>query len=637
MTVKRLSRYFYSIVLGLVFTAVSWTASANEGVEAAQLDYVALDESLECNRILFQSTQHYKRTLFVLPSVEPGSSDEGNRIYHISPSSKPGYYNLQVNLYFPKNEQQERIGYLGTPVKREVSGCNWDKVKDSINRNITDPDLHIRTISPMPLTSIEMKIDDIAKVGIFGGSDTKDKNPNILHYYGKVISVMFEITESERTLFQNKIVKRQGVPAYITFRFQARSRDGSVTAKINVKNLAQNFSAQAAARGMKFVASGTIAAMLRNSLNETSIQITTEAGTSDSIAKVSDKIIEKILAEISLLPAQATKTEKTELGAPGPGMVSVQAAIDIIQMKISSNFSYNTIKAPETASAKTSVKLSSEFSIDPNITPIYLEAGGMAQVTGFRINAGETIIIQPNGWKTESKEYREVKKYLTASDIIRFNLETVFHDLTNTNVKLENLNINGFLIAEAKWRPFYGDFAMPSYTYRWMRTSYELIEKQKASAAFPRKKEILLQLPVFLSFSEIGEAAMFSLSTLLEPSPYWSAVYEPITGRIFLTAKQDLGAARFRQRIKEGEDTLVYAKNEMILEKIEQLDMGLIGNPRVKKTLVLKKGNPILFQQTLSFLVRNPQKINVQWLLKNPEAVPMPAPTAPGTIQVMKP
>src|SRR5262249_23713018 len=120
-----------------IFSTLSNPALAKGGVESAQLDYVALDSSVECNRIFFQSTQHFRHTLFVIPRVEAGSGIEGARKYSISPGDKPGTYRLSVRLYFPSSDEALK-STSASVLKRDFSACNWDEVKHSINKNIRD-------------------------------------------------------------------------------------------------------------------------------------------------------------------------------------------------------------------------------------------------------------------------------------------------------------------------------------------------------------------------------------------------------------------------------------------------------------------------------------------------------------------
>lgn len=603
-------------------------ATAKSGVEAAQLDYVALDTSVECNRILFRSSQHFKHTLFVIPRIVPGTGVDGARTYNIVPTGKPGVYDLTINLYFPSNDEVLKSS-TASVIKKDNMACNWDEVKYSLNKNIQDPQLKITTIGKIPLTSIELRIPEIKDVGLIGRSITTNEEADILDYYGKSLAVHIKITEAEKSIFQSKLVSQDGIGAIVKFRFQARSRNGSVHASVNLENLVQNFSAAASAKGLKFLASGDLETTLKSSLTENSIRITNESGTTEDSARITNMLIDKIFKEVSLstenISAGATKQAKA-----GSGQVSVAAVIEILKTKINSEISYNLVAAPESASAQTEIKLRTDRLNDPNVAEVTLIAGYGAPSLGLTLNSGQSTTITPSYWSLDKINYIENRKYLSSGEIQNLNLGSYFPDLLEQSMVVQDIDINGTLLAEGKWTPLSGSspVAMPG-KYRWVRIQKEPIRFRDSSNIIQPTLEALTQLPIFVSFSELGDRRLFKLSELLEENPFWSATYDTLTGRLIVTAKQNLGTLRFHDRMR-GKENIQYAS--IPLDQVFQIRTGFWGGLTYQKAHTLREDpRSIILQKSIVLSVTRPKNLTANELkyLKQAKAIAAKAAAIP--------
>lgn len=590
-----------------LFTA-GLTAFAKSGVESVQLDYVALDASVGCNRILFQSSQHFKNTVFSIPRVIPGTGIETGRTYNITPTSKPGIYDLAISLYFPANDEDVKTG-LASTYKKDPYACNWDKVKYDLNKNIKDPDLQIQRVTPIPLTSIEMRIPGLNAVGLIGRNVETNEEADILDYNGKYLTAHFAINENEKTLFQSQLVSAEGISTSVKFRFQARSRNGSVRAKIDSGNLAMNFAANATAKGFKFLGSADLSAVLKSSITENSVQITTESGTSEDVSKITNMLVDKILKEVGLALNQIQITEADRVKA-GEGQIAVTAVVEVLKTKMSSEINFNMVSAPESATAQTEVKLKADMLNDPNSIEVKISAGYIDPSLGINLKAGETIAITPAYWSIDVVRFIEKREYLTASDIQTLKLGNTFEDLSNENMAVQNIVINGVPIAQGQWKPFSGrsPIAAP-YKYRWVRIRRISERVRKESNVIPPKFEALKALPVFLTFSALGSSRFVQLAELLEvpDNPFWKALYEPQTGRVFLTAKKDLGMLRVRERFRDKGD-LVYDPNPVILDELLQQRTNVFGNSEYTERHTLKDdAHAIVQQKTVGLFITRPR------------------------------
>jgi hypothetical protein len=638
----------FSSALGAVATVIlAVSAHATPAVEATQLDYVALDASVECNRILFQSSQHFKRTIFAMPRLVPGTGLEAGRVYEISPAERPGFYHLYLRFYFPANDEVIK-GSAASSFKRDLQACNWDAVKHAINKSIPDSRDRIETVSRIPLTSLEVRIPGIRSVARIGRSqdeavfvekptakgpmNTKDTakegEANIIDYYGRSLTAHFLINEADRAFFERQIVSGSGMPVEIQLRFQARSRDGSVHARIDTQNLIANFEAQTSIQGLKFLTGAQVAVALRASLNEKSIQISTESGSSATIQNVADKIFDKVMNEISLsIPAKPEAKAadgKPPAGGAAEGKIALAAALDVLRTKVSSEISYNNFTGSEVATAQTELAFRVDRLNDPNVAEVELKAGYKDPSAGFTMNAGQSITINAAFWFIEKIKYPEVSVYLNLSDLKLLELGTVFPDILDHQMEINNIELNGILFAEGKWKAL---SLVPNFQrYRWRRVIRTADRVRTSSGVIEPTAEAMAELPVAISFSELGDRRFFKIKDLMASgatdtksgaiveNPYVSTLFDRTTGRLVLTAKQNLGTIRFRDLMTDTASLKVEPKG-VVLEEVVQETLNPWGKRSITQRHSLKSdADPIVLQKTLLLYVGRPRVLKASEL-----------------------
>jgi hypothetical protein len=591
-----------------------FSLQAPAAVESVALDYVALDNSVDCHRTFFRSSQHFKGTIFAVPRVLQGNGVyaatglESTRIFNILPSKNPGFYDLTVYLYFPANDESAR-GSKASLFKKDNEACNWDEAIAAINKNIADPKDWVKVASNIPLTAIEMKIPGFARAGRVGTFSSIEE-PSILEYYGKSISVHFEITELERQLFESQVVSYGGIDASIKMYFRARSRTGSVNAKIDTEGLVSNFSAEAKAKGMKYVGEANLAALLTSAVQKTSIEIHGEEGSSsESLGKVTLQIIEKVFKEVSLLPVD-TAAKKTASAKDPSSVVDVSAVMDILKKRLSGTISFEMFSASEVASAQREVNLQTERLKDPNLNEVTVKAQYLDPSSGVSLNAGETITIVPAYWYIEKFEYREKKVYLSETDLKDLRLDEHFSDLTDERMHIANRTINNNSVAIGSWYPLlFGDKVQLPYRFRWLRVLREASNSRISSNEIPTTYEALKELPVFLSFSKLGDRKFTRLSNLMGDNEFWNAVYDTQTGRIILTAKIDLGTIRFRERIR-GKENIEVGSTPVILDEVFEIMHSPFGRKSTRDYHMIKSdAKPMIKQKAIVFNVSRPMKL----------------------------
>jgi hypothetical protein len=606
--------------LVLLSSIALFSLIVNSAVESVELDFVPLDNSVACQRILFRSSSHFKGTVFAVPRVVPGNGlfsaagVESTRIFNLVRSQKPGFYDLTIYLYFPANEELIKTSN-GSLAKKDPGACDWDEVMIALNADVSDANQQVKTISNIPLTSIEMKIPGFEKSGKVGTFST-DTEPSILEYYSKAISVHFEISEAERQKFESQVVSFAGLNASIRLHFQARSRTGSMSAKIDTEGLIANFAAEASAKNLKVLGEVELSTLLKTSLQKTKIEIQGNGGSSaDSINKISQQILDKVLQEVSFAftneNSKETNGESKTDSQNSSSNIEVSAVINVLKTQTSGEFSYEMFSAPEVATAQLELNLQTDRLNDPDSTEITVKSRYLDPSSGLFLNAGNTITIVPAYEYTDEIEYLERREYLSHLDLKTLQLRALFPDITNEHIKIENKTINGNLVAVGSWLPFSSlDFAPVPFKFRWIRVLREANRVRLSSANIPTTFEALKDLPVFLSFSKLGDRMQTRLSNLMDKNEFWNAAYDVNTGRIILTAKTDLGIVRFRERIKAA-DAGGPETSPIILDEVFETIENPLGKIETRAHRVLRSDSKSLTKQkSIVFNVSRPKVLS---------------------------
>ena len=524
---------------------------ARASVEATQLDYVALDTSIHCDRLFFRSSDHFKGTIFMMPKVQIGAGPEGRSAYDISPSTDPKIFILSLRLFFPESDEDLRDKGASS-IRLNTSTCNTDAVKRAINANETSDDQKVKVVSRMPLTSIEVAIPGVRTVGRIGrAADPSDTKPelvdgktsevDILDYNAKVLTATFQISAEEKNYFLSRVVDSDGLSVNVKFRFQARSRDGSIRATVDSKIMQAAVSA--AAKGKASIAKFALNAAIRTSFDSKSISIVSDAGRSDASQKVAAQVIDKILKEVSFaieaLPAAPGST-----ASDSDMEVSVAAALDILAAKANRTIQFEQMSAPESATAQTPATLHVTSLRDPDVQEFIVKSGYQEPSTGMSLNKGDTMGITAASWAIDRIDYKSVPTgYLTTGQISDFNLATSFPTLTDRNVKISDDTVNGTTMAIGKQASWFGNYPGE---YRWIRMQTRSTRVRLNSAIVPPTQDAFVGLPLALSFGALGGRYLVSFKNLFVPNKYWSATFDESTGRLLLTAKRNLGLVQFR-------------------------------------------------------------------------------------------
>lgn len=594
-------------------------------VDAIQLDYIALDDSVKCNREFFGSSQRFLSTIFMAPKVMPGTNPDGKRSYSFIPKG-PNKWDLHLRFIFPNNEKAGRLRGASSQTGN-LDECNLDRVRESLNKSITDGRPKIKTVSKMPISSIEVRIPGFRNTGRvyeIEEDDNKDENKkdkntigkpgaDILSYKGvNAITVNLEVNDQEKDAFYAQIVDDEGLPLRIKLIFQAQSRDGSASASIDSSALQAAFSA--AVGHQTALTALDVKLGLQKSVTTEKISITSVASSSAEANKIIEGIIKKAVDQMNM-EVEKTIASKLKTDGKDKGKIELSTVLEIISNTASKGVDYNNIVNLE-ASAQFERRLKVTSLRDHNIREIPVHADWSSPSMGAYMKAGMSMKINAAHWKIEKLSYEEVKTYLTESDLAELD-KYALKILTDRNVRIENETINGFTLAIGKmevsplWS--FGGVVPMTGEYRFVRIRKEAVRSQIESGQIGESREDMAALPVGLSFSNVSASRPISLAKILsvpENHPFLGVAFDDITGTLTLTAKQDLGIVHFRELMSaaNSNEVIYETKKPEILEKIVVEQHFGRTIKETEEHEVSRDNRPIVQQKVITFHVTYPEQ-----------------------------
>ncbi|MBY0316536.1 MAG: hypothetical protein K2Q26_13515 [Bdellovibrionales bacterium] len=533
------------------------------GVEAIQLEHVAIDTSLGCDREFFRSSQGAQGIIYVLPYVMIDVDETGENIFSIREVKEwreNKNHLLSVQLYFPYDEadikSKVHLDEMGS-----VQTCNFTAVKNFLNAKEKDPAKRVHTISPIPLTYIEVSIPEYISAVSRVGSTNVEAN-DVVDYLGKPRVFNLPMTKEEYHSVVGALQSRVGLQARVKFHFKARQNNGAVRITVNRQQLAVNF--QLAAKGEKYIARADLDVALRTSMEKSGVTIETQAGNnSELFDKVATQIIEKVVSQIDLSITEQAKPNSATCEAP-EGKVCVSTVLGIISQRIDQTISYNNSTAPEAATAESVVDLNLLRLEDPRLEVIRVISGEPDPVLSRPILAGETVRIRPGYYSIVTRRYQKSFSYLTADEIAKEKYATHFLNyLSSRWFKVEDETRNHRAMAVGKFA--IGGLAVGSLyqEYYWKRTIQKPVIVSNPRASL--KETEFDRFPIEVSFSLHGnDRRSYEFRQLVGDKPDWRAEFDS-SGVLVLTAKKDLGFMKLRERFRAVTQE---RKNELI-EKLK--------------------------------------------------------------------
>lgn len=628
------------VLAGLfLFGFSAFAESETPSMGAVQLDYVALDLPVKCNRLFFRSIQQYEGTIFMMPRVKASPGPDGTATYETTKNPNGPGYILSIRLYFP-NSDESLLTSIASNHKQDPYSCDIDAVKGALKR--ANPKDIVKTIAPMPLTSVEVHIPGLGRPAVVGMlkpcGEKQSTTFDVIKYSNEVLTATGCISEEEKRYIKKRVGKSDGLPLTIKFTFNGEPRDGAITAKIDAKKLEAAFNQEI--KSDQKLTKADIDFALRAALNkaENAITITSQAATSEPSQHIIESVINQILSKVDFAIKEQTKV-KAESGktSESGALLSSKTVIDIFESIARNQFRLELFGKRIVGSALMQIPLRVGTFGNTSASVVLLKAEHPETSPGFVVMRGKQLKITPIDWVVSNYFYdQEVKTYLGVDKIRELNLGPLFPTtIGNTNFIMQNREGSDEAVGI---HSYFGRIPVPK-EYRFLRTVRPPRIKDHASNVFSElTEEEAKKLPIGLSFGVFGGEKIFSLKQILEDrrfsdKEYFLAKFDSMEGSITLTALRDLGPVQLRQMMHKRPRTaddkdqpkakgetrhsnelpyadVDYQKDPMPHDLVVQEEWSLLDSkPTLGKPKVLRTGNLTLtYCKHIRFSVMRPEE-----------------------------
>ena len=213
----------FTTILSAGLTSCGRNADSENGARLAadgvSFDPVPTDVNIDCNYHILQGTQRFRGTYFVIPKVNIARDREDKTAIKMLPLA-----NGNVAFDFAMNFQrgtEARTTKAGLPeAERYANTCNFEKLRASINKHYEDikqPENKVWSLSPLPITNVEVRIDGIGKPVLLSPEGT-----NITTWLGDTMSTSIELTKGDSERVMSKVSRGLGIQLVTSFKFEAR-------------------------------------------------------------------------------------------------------------------------------------------------------------------------------------------------------------------------------------------------------------------------------------------------------------------------------------------------------------------------------------------------------------------------------
>lgn len=294
------------------------------GVDGVEFQPVPVNIANRCSAVILKGTNKYRGYAFKLPQVVLSMDKNYEDLFEIIPKGN-GQYTLRFGLYFPltedaveiRNEKSNLVvntcddnvilADLNESEAREAA-LTGKKGKDAKDANGTIFDNKIHTLSPLPMSSLEIGIDGFQNmIKLIGTTDN-----NLLNYQNRDLVADFLIPdESTYEELKAHLTGRMGLSVNIKMNFAAKSSNGRVELDLDLKNVADSLEAAAGGRAdvkQLIVAEADLRSFMARAMTSMNLNIRTEAGDDENFNRLAYQVMERIIAAnlqaVPLVPGQ---------------------------------------------------------------------------------------------------------------------------------------------------------------------------------------------------------------------------------------------------------------------------------------------------------------------------------------------
>ena len=591
----------------------NFASNAFANLNTTQLKILSIDQTINCNRVIFEGSFQNRNTYYILPEVKPGSGKMGVNNYTIK-KMKPNEYKLEINFYFANKEnlKQRTSAAIASP---EANTCDIDTLKDFISRKKKIPSSDI-VIATLPINRIMIRLNNIDKVSIIESNLAESMTPKIFDFENKPFKAEFILNESEKAFFQSELISKNGIDAKIEFEFFAASQTGFIKAEIESSEIIASLEAEYKQSGLlKKMGALDIEAVIKKYINNKTVKISSQGEVDDKISEqIVNQLISSMLSKINQF-IDRSNPKANKIG--DKSTISIEALISLLKSEQKIEYTKEFIKNAERASAFRILNLSSTLLNDPNSIDLKLNILSPSLHLGTELKMGDQLIFSIHGYRTEYINYSEIKsEYLKSNEVVELNSIFSIPQLTNPNYKLENKNYNGVLISELTDLKITSGlnslFFLRSTNhiakFRWKKHEINPKTINHSSKLVKILTSVdLSDVNLSLSFGN-GFSTNITFLNALADNPFVKAELIPNSNQIIITAKKNLGMIRIRGSFNSDE-YVNYYKSPLTIKSIEQQSLNSESEVMASKYYFLESDiKPIEWYKSILLFVQKIEK-----------------------------
>lgn len=537
-----------------------------KGADAVEFEPVPLDTSVACSSVILKGTRRFQGTAFALPRVLISVNKQQEQLFEILRLAD-GRYLLRFAIYFPRTDEDIELRTNNGTMTLE--GCNYDEVVHELNRNIKDNNKRIHTISRVPISSVDVKIDGVQEAFTLGGGDS-----SMFNFQGGDHVVEYSFASRKDLDAVLARIDGLGLPIHVRMKFNARAANGSMSVVIDLSKLAASLGASLA--GRKVITAGELQALMGTELQKMSLDIQTESGSGTVYQTIVAQLMQFVLAaamadgDIPYNPTYGQPTYGTQpfgfgnspvIGGdpnnpggagqptgpnqppPTPGLetgqvLKVAGVIKALHAQKEKRITYENVGRSQQQTYSTSVRFKGELQ-DPDVRTFNISTDEtQGRLVPNRLSKGQPLTIAAISVNPEVIEWKPRTRFFTLKQLSQFKIYDYFPLLRDERLSINDKSLHNGLVAVMKkspqWSPFNDEFFV--WGAQELYASYHAGTRQELAPTAAALNDI----PVVVSFSRVG-ARKFPLSYLVNTNSMWAGAFDDVGGKIVLTPNADLG------------------------------------------------------------------------------------------------
>ncbi|NDE16752.1 hypothetical protein EBZ80_17645 [bacterium] len=276
-------------------------SGARLAADGVSFDPVPTDVNIDCNYHILQGTQRFRGTYFVIPKVNIARDRENKVAIKMLPLAN-GNIAFDFALNFQRGTEA-RETKAGLPdAERYANTCNFEKLRGNINKHyeeLKQPENKVWSLSPLPITNIEVRIDGIGKPVLMSPPDT-----NITTWLGETMSGSIELSKEDADRLLAKVSRGLGIQLQTSFKFEARETREFGSMAFNGANVAKALESELAYNGpvaTAVVLEADLKTKLADALQTSSAEGYIESD-SDKLSSAAESIIKMMVEKAPVAP-----------------------------------------------------------------------------------------------------------------------------------------------------------------------------------------------------------------------------------------------------------------------------------------------------------------------------------------------